>query len=124
LTITRNPNSVCLVQSRTPKQTNQMNITTPTPDTEQSLFYSAINALRIAGQENLADDLDQRMENLIKTPKVAIFVEGGMVQAIRSNISPELEIEIVDADWKELDREIEPEDRWEEIQTELEFGNY
>jgi hypothetical protein len=101
-----------------------MNITTPTPDTEQSLFYSAINALRIAGQENLADDLDQRMENLIKTPKVAIFVEGGMVQAIRSNISPELEIEIVDADWKELDREIEPEDRWEEIQTELEFGNY
>ena len=101
-----------------------MNITTPLPDTEQSLFYSAINALRIAGQENLADDLDQRMENLIKTPKVAIYVFGGIVQGVRSNISSELEIEIVDADWKELDRESDPEDRWEEVQTELEFGNY
>ena len=101
-----------------------MNITTPTPDTEQTLFYTAINALRIAGQENLADDLDQRMENLIKTPKVAIFVEGGMVSAIRSNISSELDVEIVDADWKELDRESDPENRWEELQNELEFGNY
>ena len=42
-----------------------MKITTPLPDTEQSLFYSAINALRISGAEGLADDLDQRMENLI-----------------------------------------------------------
>lgn len=101
-----------------------MNITTPLPDTEQNLFYSAINALRIAGQEKIADDFDQRMENLIKTPKVAIYISGGMVQGVRSNISSELEIEIVDADWKELDRESDPEDRWEELQTELEFGNY
>ena len=40
-------------------------LTKPLPDTEQSLFYSAINALRIAGQEKLADDLDQRMENIM-----------------------------------------------------------
>ena len=52
--------------------------------------------------------------------KIAIFVEGGIVQAIRSNISPDLEIEIVDVD-NDPD---EAEDRWEELQTELEFGNY
>ena len=95
-------------------------ITTPLPDTDQTLFYTAINALRIAGQEKIADDLDQRMENLIKTPKVAILVKGGMVEAIRSNIGAELDIEIVDADCQQLDYE----DRWEEIQTELNFGNY
>jgi hypothetical protein len=39
--------------------------TIPQKDTKQSLFYSAINALRIAGQEKIADDLDQRMEDLI-----------------------------------------------------------
>lgn len=95
-------------------------ITIPQEDTEQSLFYSAINALRIAGQEKIADDLDQRMENIIKSSKIAIYVRGGMVEAIRSNISPELNIEIVDADCEQLDYE----DRWEELQSELNFGNY
>ena len=105
-------------------------ITTPTPDTEQTLFYTAINSLRIAGQEKLADDLDQRMENLIKTLKVAIFVEGGIVQGVRSNIGQELEVEIVDADIVDADNiescgeEWKAEDRWEDIQNELEFGNY
>ena len=108
------------------QQTNnktKMKVTTPLPDTEHSLFYSAINALRIAGQEKLADDLDQRMENLIDSnnKKIAIFVDGGIVQAIRSNIPcHKLEIEIVDND----NQQDEAEDRWEEIQTELNFGNY
>ena len=93
---------------------------TPTPDTEQTLFGTAINALRIAGQEKIADDLDQRMENLIKTPKVAIYVKGGIVQGIRSNIGQDLEVEIIDED-NEPDK---AEDYWEELQTELEFGNY
>jgi len=53
-------------------------------------------------------------------PKIAIYVDGGIVQAIRSNISPEIEIEIVDCD-NEPDT---AEDRWEEIQEELEHGNY
>ena len=97
-----------------------MKITTPTPDTEQSLFYSAINALRIAGQEKIADDFDQRMENLIKTPKVTIYVKGGIVQAVRSNIGQDLEVEIVDED-NDPDK---AEGRWEEVQAELEFGNY
>ena len=96
-------------------------LTTPLPDTEQNLFYSAINALRCAGQEKIADNLDERMEAIAKTPKIAIYVKGGMVSAIRSNISPEMGIEIVDADCQQLDYE---EDRWEELQTELEFGNY
>ena len=97
-----------------------MKVITPLPDTEHSLFYTAINALRIAGQEKLADDLDQRMENLIKTPKVAVYVSGGIVQGVRSNIGQELEVEIVDED-NDPDK---AEDRWEEVQTELEFGNY
>jgi len=95
-------------------------ITTPTPDTEQTLFYTAINALRIAGQENLADDLDQRMENLIKTPKVAIFVDGGIVQGVRSNIGQDLEVEVVDADNDQDGADC----RWEDLENELEFGNY
>jgi len=95
-------------------------ITTPLPDTDQTLFYTAINALRIAGQETLADDLDQRMENLIKTPKVAIYVKGGIVQAVRSNTGQDLEVELVDED-NDPDT---ADDRWEEIQTELNFGNY
>ena len=94
--------------------------TIPQKDTEQSLFYSAINALRIAGQERIADDLDQRMENLIKTPKVTIYVKGGIVQAVRSNIGQDLEVEIVDQD-NDPDK---AEGRWEEVQAELEFGNY
>jgi hypothetical protein len=105
------------------QQTNnktKMKVTTPLPDTEHSLFYTAINALRIAGQEKLADDLDQRMENLIKTPKVAIYVRGGIVEGVRSNLGTDLEVEIVDQD-NEPD---EAEDRWEELQNKLEFGNY
>jgi hypothetical protein len=97
-----------------------MKLTTPLPDTEQSLFYSAINALRIAGVEKLADDLDDRMEKLCaKTPKVAIFVEGGIVQGVRSNLGHDLDVEVVDYD-NEPDT---AEDRWIELETELEFGN-
>jgi hypothetical protein len=92
----------------------------PQPDTEQSLFYTAINALRIAGQERLANDLDQRMENTIKAPRIAIYVDGGIVQGVRSNLGVDLEVEIVDCD-NDAD---EAEDRWEEIQSELQFGNY
>jgi len=95
-------------------------ITTPTPDTEQTLFYTAINALRIAGQENLADDLDQRMENLIKTPNIAVYVSGGIVQGVRSNIGQDLEVEVIDAD-NDPDT---AEEQWMELQEKLEFGNY
>jgi hypothetical protein len=51
--------------------------------------------------------------------KIAIYIEGGIIQAIRSNIGEDLDIELVDAD-NEPD---EAEDRWEELQNELEFGN-
>jgi hypothetical protein len=95
-------------------------ITTPTPDTEQTLFYTAINALRIAGQENLADDLDQRMENIIKTPNIAVYVSGGIVQGVRSNIGQDLEVEVIDAD-NDPDT---AEEQWMELQEKLEFGNY
>jgi hypothetical protein len=98
-----------------------MNLTTPLPDTEQLLLLNAINALRCAGQEKIADNLDERMEAIAKTPKVAIYVQGGMVQAIRSNIGAELDIEIVDEDCQQLDYE---DHRWEVLETELPFGNY
>jgi hypothetical protein len=95
-------------------------ITTPTSDTEQTLFYTAINALRIVGQEKLADDLDQRMENLIKTPNIAVYVSGGIVQGVRSNIGQDLEVEVIDAD-NDPDT---AEEQWMELQEKLEFGNY
>lgn len=102
---------------------NLKDLTTPLPDTEQDLFYSAINALRIAGQEKLADNLDQRMENLMESKtnkKIAIYVSGGIVQAIRSNIPCHLlDIEVVDED---NDPDV-ADDRWDELQGELEFGN-
>jgi hypothetical protein len=67
-----------------------------------------------------AKSIDKAWRNIIKTPKVAIFVEGGIVQGVRSNIGQKLEVEIIDAD-NEPDK---AEDYWEELQTELEFGNY
>ena len=99
-------------------------LTKPLPDTEQDLFYSAINALRCAGQEKIADDLDQRMENIAKTPRVAIYVEGGIVQGVRSNIGQDLEVEVVDFDSMYNEEANKADARWEELQTELEFGNY
>jgi hypothetical protein len=98
-------------------------IKVPQPDTEYSLFMNAINVLNLAGQERIADDLDQRMENLLSSkevPKVAVYISGGILQGVRSNIGQDLEVEIVDED-------NEPEtagDRWDELQTELNFGNY
>ena len=97
-----------------------MKLTEPTADTTEILLLNAINALRIAGQDKFADDLNERLEAIVTQPKIAIYVKRGMVEAIRSNISPELEIEIVDADCEQL----EYEDRWDELQSELEFGNY
>jgi hypothetical protein len=52
--------------------------------------------------------------------KIAIYVEGGIIQGVRSDIGEDLEVEIVDCD-SDPD---EAEDRWEELGTELEFGNY
>ena len=101
-----------------------MKLTEPLPDTEQNLFYTAINALRIAGQEKIADDLDQRMENIAKNPKVAIYVEGGIVQGVRSNIGQDLEVEVVDFDSMYNEEANKADARWEELQTKLEFGNY
>jgi len=99
-----------------------MKITEPLPDTEQILLLNAINALRCAGQDKIADHIDERLETIAKTPKIAIYIQGGMVQGIRSNIGQDLEVEIVDVD--SIDEIQVTEDRWEEIQTELEFGNY
>jgi hypothetical protein len=52
--------------------------------------------------------------------KIAIYVEGGIIQAIRSDIGQNLDVEIVDADNEPDDAE----NRWEQLQEELEFGNY
>ena len=56
----------------------------------------------------------------MKELKLAIYVSGGIVQAVRSNITELLDIEIVDED----NDQDSAEDRWDEIQTELPFGNY
>ena len=99
-----------------------MKLTEPTEDTTEILLLNAINALRIAGQDKFADNLNERLEAIVKNPKVAIYVKGGMVEAIRSNIGQDLDVEVVDADGWDDDKH--PEDRWEEVENELEFGNY
>jgi hypothetical protein len=96
-----------------------MKLTEPLPDTEQNLFYTAINALRIAGQEKIADDLEERLEAIAKTPTIAIFVEGGIIQGVRSNIGQDLQVDVIDAD-NEPDT---AEEQWMELQEKLEFGN-
>ena len=52
--------------------------------------------------------------------KIAIYVSGGIIQGVRSDIGADLEVEIVDED-NDPDT---AEERWLEIQGELEFGNY
>jgi len=95
----------------------------PQADTEYSLFMNAINVLNLAGQERIADDLDQRMENLLSSkevPKVAVYISGGILQGVRSNIGQDLEVEVIDAD-NDPDT---AEEQWMELQEKLEFGNY
>lgn len=58
-------------------------------------------------------------------PKIAIYVSGGVVQGIRSNIGNDIEVEIIDADDAEDHADMnDPNSRWEQLQLELEFGNY
>jgi hypothetical protein len=97
-----------------------MNLTTPTNDTTEILLLNAINALRIAGQERFADDLDERLEAIAKQPTIAIFVQGGNVLDVRSNIGNDLIVEVVDADNDPKDAK----DKWKEFENELEFNNY
>jgi hypothetical protein len=54
-----------------------------------------------------------------KTAKIALFVSGGIVQEIRSNIRPQLEVIIIDKDNepKTADKQ------WEEFEKELPYKN-
>ena len=56
-------------------------------------------------------------------PKIALYVSGGVITGIRSNISVDLEIEIVDSDNDENTGN-DSDNRWDELQLELPFGNY
>ena len=38
---------------------------------------------------------------MTKTPKIAVYISGGILQAVRSNIGPDLEVELVDEDNEE-----------------------
>lgn len=97
-----------------------MNLTTPTNDTTEILLLNAINALRIVGQDRFADDLDGRLEAIAKQPTIAIFVQGGNVLDVRSNIGTELNVEVVDADNDPNDAK----HKWQQFEDELEFSNY
>ena len=57
-------------------------------------------------------------------PKIAIYVSGGVVQGIRSNMK-DLDVEIVDGDdIEDHENKNDTDARWEQLQLELEFGNY
>ena len=96
-----------------------MKLTEPLQDTEHSLLLSAINTLRCANQFKIADAFEERLEAIAKTPTIAIFVEGGIIQGVRSNIGQDLQVDIIDAD-NEPDT---AEEQWMELQEKLEFGN-
>ena len=53
--------------------------------------------------------------------KVAIWIEGGMIQGIRSSV--DIDVEIIDIDWGGTDREA-AEEKWEKYQTELPFNTF
>jgi len=57
----------------------------------------------------------------MKKHKVAIWVEGGMIQGILSSV--DIDVEIIDVDWGGTDKD-EAEQKWETYQTELPFGIY
>jgi hypothetical protein len=62
--------------------------------------------------------------------KIAIYVNGGMVEAVRSNIGEDIDVEIIDGDSyrifnvKSWEGNGSAENRWKEIKEELSFGNY
>ena len=57
--------------------------------------------------------------------KIAIYVSGGVVQGVRSNISADLDVEIVDEDNAEAEGDADSaEQRWDTLQMEMPFGNY
>jgi hypothetical protein len=59
-------------------------------------------------------------------PKVAIWIEGGMIQGIRASIDLDVEILDLDVDWADeyaaIDRRVDLENKWETYQIELPFG--
>ena len=59
-------------------------------------------------------------------PKVAIWIEGGMIQGIRASIDLDVEILDLDVDWADeyaaIDRRVDLENKWESYQIELPFG--
>jgi hypothetical protein len=57
---------------------------------------------------------------MTKIPKIALYISGGVLQGVRSNIGQDLEVELVDAD-NDPDT---AEEQWTELQEKLEFGNY
>ena len=53
--------------------------------------------------------------------KIAIWIEGGAIQGVRSNV--DIELEIIDVDLDNVDKD-DAEKKWETYQTELPFGIY
>jgi len=53
--------------------------------------------------------------------KVAIWIEGGMIQGIRSSV--DIDVEIIDVDLEGVDKDA-AEQKWEQYQTELPFNTY
>jgi hypothetical protein len=59
-------------------------------------------------------------------PKVAIWIEGGMIQGIRASIDLDVEVLDLDVNWADeyaaIDRRVDLENKWETYQIELPFG--
>lgn len=53
--------------------------------------------------------------------KIAIWVEGGAIQGIRSSV--DIEVEIIDLDFDDANRD-EMDKKWEQYEKELTFAVY
>jgi hypothetical protein len=92
-------------------------------NTENKNFHFPKNSSGLY-QKFLKEYILNQITTMMKIPKIAIYVSGGIVQGVRSNIGQNLEVEIVDADSMYNQESNKADEYWEELQTELEFGNY
>jgi hypothetical protein len=56
--------------------------------------------------------------------RIAIWIQDGNIVGVRSNISSDIEFEIIDCELDDVEGQEVATGRWEELQLELEFDNF
>ena len=69
-------------------------------------------------------DVNLDESDVSDSAQIAIWIQGGNIVGIRSNISSDIEFEIIDCDLADSDGQEVAAARWDELQLELEFDNF